>query len=110
MQAHDHERTGADELFRATLHVHYRRLLGNFRSRMLDDVALAVVFAVVALAVPSMAADLVGGTVGLALAQAFDAAYAAPTIASIVTLITARASREFLKASRVSRTAKATPA
>ena len=36
---------------------------------MLDYAALAVVFAMVTVAVPSMAADLVGGTVGLALAS-----------------------------------------
>jgi hypothetical protein len=36
-----------------------------------------------------MAADLVGGTVGLALAHAFEAAYTAQTIARIVNPITA---------------------
>ena len=56
---------------------------------MLDYAALAVVFAVVTVAVPSMAADLVGGTVGLALAHAFEAAYTAQTIARIVNPITA---------------------
>ena len=55
---------------------------------MLDYAALAVVFAVVTVAVPSMAADLVGGTVGLALAHAFEAAYTAQTIARIVNPIT----------------------
>ena len=58
-------------------------------SGMLDYAALAVVFAVVTVAVPSMAADLVGGTVGLALAHAFEAAYTAQTIARIVNPITA---------------------
>ena len=58
-------------------------------SDMLDCAALAVVFAVVTVAVPSMAADLVGGTVGLALAHAFEAAYTAQTIAKIVSPITA---------------------
>jgi hypothetical protein len=52
---------------------------------MLDYAALAVVFAVVTVAVPSMAADLVGGTVGLALAHAFEAAYIARTIVSPIT-------------------------
>jgi type IV secretion system protein TrbL len=47
---------------------------------MLDYAALAAVFAVVTVAVPSMAAELVGGTVGLALAHAFEAAYVAQTI------------------------------
>jgi hypothetical protein len=56
---------------------------------MLDYAALAVVFAVVTVAVPSMAADLIGGTVGLALAHAFEAAYTAQTIAKIVNPITA---------------------
>jgi type IV secretion system protein TrbL len=56
---------------------------------MLDYAALAVVFAVVTVAVPSMAADLVGGTVGLALAHAFEAAYTAQTIARIVNPVTA---------------------
>jgi type IV secretion system protein TrbL len=56
---------------------------------MLAYAALAVVFAVVTVAVPSMAAELVGGTVGLALAHAFEAAYTAQTIARIVNPITA---------------------
>jgi P-type conjugative transfer protein TrbL len=55
---------------------------------MLGYAALAVVFAVVSVAVPSMAADLVGGTVGLAIAHAFEAAYTAQTIAKIVNPIT----------------------
>src|SRR5216684_7852125 len=58
-------------------------------SDMLDCAALAAVFAAVTVAVPSMAADLVGGTVGLALAHAFEAAYTAQTIARIVNPITA---------------------
>jgi hypothetical protein len=58
-------------------------------ANMLYYAALAVVFAVVTVAVPSMAADLVGGTVGLALAHAFEAAYTAQTIARIVNPITA---------------------
>jgi type IV secretion system protein TrbL len=56
---------------------------------MLAYAALAVVFGVVTVAVPSMAAELVGGTVGLALAHAFEAAYTAQTIARIVNPITA---------------------
>jgi type IV secretion system protein TrbL len=58
-------------------------------SDMLGYAALATVFAAVTVAVPSMAADLVGGTVGLALAHAFEAAYTAQTIARIVNPITA---------------------
>jgi hypothetical protein len=58
-------------------------------SAMLDYAALAVVFAVVTVAVPSMAADLVGGTIGLALAHAFEAAYTAQTITKIMSPITA---------------------
>src|SRR5712692_1752908 len=57
-------------------------------STMLGHAAFAAVFATVTVAVPSMAADLVGGTVGLALAHAFEAAYTAQTIARIVNPIT----------------------
>jgi type IV secretion system protein TrbL len=57
-------------------------------SNMLYYAALAAVFAVVSVAVPSMAAELVGGTAGLALAHAFEAAYTAQTIAKIVNPIT----------------------
>lgn len=58
-------------------------------SGMLYSAALAAVFATVTVAVPSMAADLVGGTVGLALAHAFEAAYTAQTIIKIVSPMTA---------------------
>jgi type IV secretory pathway TrbL component len=51
---------------------------------MLYFAALSVVFATLSVAVPSMAAELVGGTVGLAIAHAFEAAYTAQTIAKIV--------------------------
>lgn len=54
-------------------------------SGMLDYAALAVVFAVVSVAVPSMAAELTGGTVGLALAHAFEAAYIAQTVVRPIT-------------------------
>ncbi|MGO9056327.1 MAG: type IV secretion system protein [Candidatus Binataceae bacterium] len=57
-------------------------------SNMLAYAAFAALFATVAVAVPSMAADLVGGTVGLALGHAFEAAYTAQTIAKIVNPIT----------------------
>jgi hypothetical protein len=56
--------------------------------QMLGYAALAVVFATVSVAVPSMAAELVGGTVGLAIAHAFEAAYTAQTITKIVNPIT----------------------
>jgi type IV secretory pathway TrbL component len=55
---------------------------------MLMFMALAVVFCTLCVAVPSMAAELVGGTVGLAIAHAFEAAYTAQTIAKIVNPIT----------------------
>jgi P-type conjugative transfer protein TrbL len=58
-------------------------------SNMLAYAAFAVIFATITVAVPSMAADLVGGTVGLALAHAFEAAYTAQTVARIVNPITA---------------------
>jgi hypothetical protein len=56
---------------------------------MFGYAALAVVFVIVTVAVPSIAADLVGGTVGLALAHACEAAYTAQTIARIVNPIRA---------------------
>jgi P-type conjugative transfer protein TrbL len=56
--------------------------------QMLGYAALAVVFATISVAVPSMASELVGGTVGLAIAHAFEAAYTAQTIAKIVNPIT----------------------
>jgi P-type conjugative transfer protein TrbL len=56
--------------------------------QMLGYAALAVVFATISVAVPSMAAELVVGTVGLAIAPAFEAAYTAQTIAKIVNPIT----------------------
>jgi hypothetical protein len=55
---------------------------------MLGDAALAAAFATATVAVPSMAAELVGGTGGLALAHAFEAAYTAQAIAKIVNPIT----------------------
>ena len=60
----------------------------HLRVRCLAYAALAVVFATISVAVPSMAAELVGGTVGLAIAHAFEAAYTAQTIAKIVNPIT----------------------
>jgi len=57
-------------------------------SDILAYAVYAVTFAVITVAVPSMAADLVGGTGGLALGHAFEAAYTARTIARIVNPIT----------------------
>lgn len=54
-------------------------------SDMLGYAALAAVFAAVTVAVPSVAADLVGGTIGLALAHAFEAAYVAQTVVRPIT-------------------------
>jgi len=47
---------------------------------MLDLAALSIVFLIVTLAVPYTAAGIVGGTVGLALNHAFEAAYIAQTV------------------------------
>jgi type IV secretion system protein TrbL len=47
---------------------------------MFGYAALAAVFAAVTVAVPSMAAELVGGMAGLALSHAFEAGYLARTI------------------------------
>jgi type IV secretion system protein TrbL len=52
---------------------------------MLMYVALAAVFCSICVAVPSLAAELVGGTAGLSIAHAFEAAYTARTVANIVT-------------------------
>jgi type IV secretion system protein TrbL len=47
---------------------------------MLNYTAFSVVFMVVSIAVPHMAAGIAGGTVGLALSHAFEAAYIAQTV------------------------------
>lgn len=52
---------------------------------MLDLVALSALFVIVTVAVPTTAANLVTGTVGLALSHAFEAAYIAQTIVRPVT-------------------------
>ena len=41
---------------------------------MLTYAALAIIFMIVTIAVPHMAASIVGGTMGLALSHAFEAA------------------------------------
>jgi type IV secretion system protein TrbL len=52
---------------------------------MLNYTAFAVVFMVVSIAVPHMAAGIAGGTIGLALSHAFEAAYVAQTIIRPIT-------------------------
>lgn len=52
---------------------------------MLDLAAFSIVFLIVTLAVPYTAAGIVGGTVGLALSHAFEAAYVAQTIVRPIT-------------------------
>jgi type IV secretion system protein TrbL len=52
---------------------------------MLTYTAIAIVFMIVSIAVPHMAAGIAGGTVGLALAHAFEAAYIAQTIIRPIT-------------------------
>jgi type IV secretion system protein TrbL len=47
---------------------------------MLDYTALAVVFMIVCIAVPYTAASIAGGTIGLALSHAFEAAFIAQTV------------------------------
>jgi type IV secretion system protein TrbL len=49
-------------------------------SVMLDYAALAIVFMMVCIAVPHTAASIAGGTVGLALSHAFEAAFIAQTV------------------------------
>ena len=58
-------------------------------SVMLDYAGLAVVFAIMTVGIPHTVSSLVGGSIGLALAHAFEAAYIAQTIARIVNPITA---------------------
>ncbi len=54
-------------------------------SAMLNYAALSIVFMIVSVAVPYMAASIAGGTMGLALSHAFEAAYMAQTIIRPVT-------------------------
>jgi type IV secretion system protein TrbL len=49
-------------------------------SAMLIYTAFAVVFMIVSIAVPHMAASIAGGTIGLALSHAFESAYIAQTV------------------------------
>ena len=52
---------------------------------MLDVVAKSIVFAIVTIAVPHIAASIAGGTAGLALSHAFEAAYVAQTVVRPIT-------------------------
>src|SRR6204780_1310839 len=54
-------------------------------SAMLNYTAFSVVFMVVSIAVPHMAAGIAGGTVGLALSHAFEAAFIAQTVIRPIT-------------------------
>jgi len=54
-------------------------------STMLTYAALAIIFMIVTIAVPHMAASIAGGTVGLALSHAFEAAYVTQTIIRPIT-------------------------
>src|SRR5713101_2726008 len=54
-------------------------------SAMLIYTAFAVVFMIVSIAVPHMAASIAGGTVGLALSHAFEAAFIAQTVIRPIT-------------------------
>ena len=58
-------------------------------SMMLDYAGFALVFAIMTVGIPHTVASLVGGSIGLALAHAFEAAYTAQTITRIVNPITA---------------------
>src|SRR5260370_17629069 len=54
-------------------------------SEMLNYAALALVFAAMMIGVPHTVSSLVGGSIGLALAHAFEAAYIAQTIVRPIT-------------------------
>ncbi len=54
-------------------------------SAMLNYAALSIVFMIVCIAVPHMAASIAGGTIGLALSHAFEAAFVAQTVIRPIT-------------------------
>jgi type IV secretion system protein TrbL len=54
-------------------------------SAMLIYTAFAIVFMIVSIAVPHMASSIAGGTVGLALSHAFEAAFIAQTVVRPIT-------------------------
>jgi type IV secretion system protein TrbL len=66
---------------------------------MLDYAALAIVFMIVSIAVPYTASSIAGGTVGLALSHAFEAAFIAR---SVVRPITSALQTGFNKVSQIS--------
>ncbi|MHB8384764.1 MAG: hypothetical protein ACYDC3_20805, partial [Candidatus Binataceae bacterium] len=54
-------------------------------SAMLNYAALAIVFMIVSVSVPQMAASIAGGTIGLALNHAFEAAFIAQSVIRPIT-------------------------
>jgi type IV secretion system protein TrbL len=54
-------------------------------SVMLDYAGLAIVFAIMTVGIPHTVSSLVGGSIGLALAHAFEAAYIAQTVVRPIT-------------------------
>ncbi len=70
----------------------------QFATHMLNYTAFSVVFMVVSIAVPHMAAGIAGGTIGLALSHAFEAAYVAQTI---IRPITSALQTEFNKVAQI---------
>jgi type IV secretion system protein TrbL len=54
-------------------------------SAMLNYAALSIVFMIVCIAVPHTAASIAGGTIGLALSHAFEAAFVAQTVIRPIT-------------------------
>lgn len=54
-------------------------------SDMLNYAAFAIVFAILSIGIPHSVASLVGGSIGLALAHAFEAAYIARTVITPIT-------------------------
>ena len=54
-------------------------------SAMLNYAALSIVFMIVSIAVPHMAASIAGGTIGLAFSHAFEAAFVAQTVIRPIT-------------------------
>jgi type IV secretion system protein TrbL len=67
-------------------------------STMLTFAALAIIFMIVTIAVPHMAASIAGGTIGLALSHAFEAAF---ITRSVVRPITSALQTGFNKASQI---------
>src|SRR5215469_10297955 len=72
-------------------------------SAMLIYTAFAIVFMIVSIAVPYMAAGIAGGTIGLALSHAFEAAFIAQTV---IRPITSGLQNGFKMAGHLGRTTK----